>query len=95
MILCSFKTMHFHYTVENLLFYLVLIATYCLKLSLFTGEKNMSSFRAKEHSSSKRGFRNARWERLGGKVRKQRLYCTARNGRKLIRAGADRQQGLR
>jgi len=31
------------------------------------------SFRAKEHASSKRGFKKARWEKLGGKVRKQRL----------------------
>lgn len=47
MILCSFKMMHFHYTVENLLFYHVLIATYCLKLFLWTeGKKHLSEQRS-------------------------------------------------
>lgn len=49
--------------------YLVLIATNCLRLFLWAEEKIVPSFRAKEHVSSKRGFKKATWERLGGKVR--------------------------
>ena len=84
----SFKRLPFHSRVERLLFYLVLIATNCLRLFLWAEEKIVPSFRAKERASSKRGLKNARWERLGGKARKKRLCSTAGNGRPLIRAGA-------